>query len=274
MRWIQLVIAAGLVGCASTSRQTRQILKSPPEIPRQVQLTSVPFINQSAGYCGPATLAMAMQFAGKSIDMNELAPQVYTPGNKGTLQQDMISAIRRNGMMGVVIKDMPSLFTEVASGHPVIIFENLGLSWYPQWHYALVNGYDLDKAEVVMHSGPTPFERTRFKVFESSWAYSNYWGLVILRPGQLAKTGTELAHLNAAAGLEQSGHDDEAELAYQSILARWPQSLGALIGMGNVAYKHNDKKSAMKYLKLATEYHPESEAARHNLAIAEKMKAH
>jgi hypothetical protein len=274
MKWIQLVVAAGLVGCASTSRQTREILKSPPDIPRQAQLTSVPFINQSAGYCGPATLAMAMQFAGKPIDMIELAPQVYTPGNKGTLQQDMIGAARRNGMMGVVIKDMPSLFIEVASGHPVIIFENLGLSWYPQWHYALVNGYDLDKAEVVMHSGPAPFERTRLKVFESSWVYSGYWGLVILKPGQLAASAGELAHLNAAAGLEQAGRDGDAELAYQSLLARWAESLGALIGLGNVAYKRDDKASAVKYLKLAVKYHPESEAALHNLAVAEKMKAH
>lgn len=272
MKWLTLLLVAGMTGCA-TSKQSRELLKNPPDIPRQVQLSNTPFINQSEGYCGPATLAMAMQAAGKQVDMNELAPQVYTPANKGTLQEDMIGAARRNGMLGVKIEGMANVFTEVAGGHPVIIFENLGLSWYPQWHYALVNGYDLDAKEVIAHSGPTPFERTRLKVFESSWVYSNYWALVILQPGQLSKTATELAHLNAAAGLEQANKIPEAEKAYLSILTRWPKSLGALIGMGNISYKRKDKKSAVKYLKLATEYYPENAAARHNLAIAEKMKS-
>ncbi len=267
------MLTVGMVGCASTSRQTREILRSAPDIPRQAQVAGVPFINQSAGYCGPATLAMAMRFAGAQTDMDRLASEVFTPGSKGSLQQDMIGASRRHGMMAVVIEGMPSLFTEIAAGHPVIIFENLGLSWISRWHYALVNGYDLDKREVVMHSGPQAFERTSLKVFESSWVYSDYWALVILKPGELAKSGDELAHMNAAAGLEQIGKTKEAEIAYLSILQRWPKSLGALIGLGNIAYARHDRPAAIKYLRMARQYHPESEAARHNLAIAEGRKS-
>ncbi|MEK6773559.1 MAG: PA2778 family cysteine peptidase [Bdellovibrionota bacterium] len=260
-----------LAGCVTTARQTEILLKNPPtNLKRSVEIPHVPFIDQAVGHCGPATLAMVMNWNGRPISVQDLASQVYTPGMKGSFQADMISASRRNSMMAVQIEGLPSLLNEVSAGHPVIVFENLALTWAPRYHYAVVYGYDLDQEKIIMHSGPEIGKRWDLRKFERSWILGDYWGLVVLPPGQLAASGTELAHVTAAAGLEQLSKIDEAEKSYLAILKNWPESLGALIGMGNLSYEKKEYKNSVEYLRRAVAAHPESAAAKHNLAFAEK----
>ena len=271
-----IIILLGIfaAGCASRAHQTERVLQTPPlGLPLQAEIPDVPFVNQSAGHCGPATLAMAMNWAGHGVTVDQLVPQVYTPGMKGSLQLDMISASRRNGMMAVQIQGLSSLLTEISAGHPVIVFENLALTWAPQYHYAVVYGYDLQKEVAIMHSGPEKAKPWDLRKFERSWMLGDYWGLVVLNPGELSAAGTELAHVTAAAGLEQAGKITEAEKSYRSILERWPTSLGALVGMGNISYSKKNFKASIEYLRSAAKFHPESKAVLNNLAVAEKAAA-
>jgi hypothetical protein len=269
---IRLVLPAlffCLAGCALTpARQTQYLLDNPPDLPAAHRIEQVKFIEQEDNFCGPATLAMAMDYAGKPAPVEELAAQVFTPGKEGSLQQDMLSGARRQGMLAVQIQGLPSLLKEVEAGHPVIVFLNLGLSWYPIYHYALVTGYDLSDPAVVMHSGSTPGKVWNMKKFERSWSLGQYWGLVVLPVTELSAAASELEHSAAAAGLEALGHTREAELVYRNILKRWPKSYGALIGMGNLAYARGQFEQAVIYLKRAVEAHPDSSAAWHNLALA------
>lgn len=261
----------GLSGCVSSTIQTDYLLQNHPQsIPSQARVENVPFIHQETGQCGPATLAMMLNFRGKKISVDEISSQVYTPGMKGTLQTDMISAARRQGLVAVPIENMDSLLKEIAHGNPVIVFENLALSWMPQWHYAVVFGYDLSQEAVWMHSGPEENKKWTLKKLERSWKLGDYWGLVLLSPEQLSATATELEHAQAAVGLEQFGKNDEALIAYKTILTRWPESLSALIGLGNVEFNRKNYKQAVIHLKKATQAHPEAESARHNLKIAEQ----
>lgn len=267
--WFLLALMALGSGCATKAVQTEAFLKSPHGLPVSQEIESVPFINQEAGHCGPATLTMAMNWAGRPISVNEIAPQVYTPGMKGSFQTDMISAARRQGFMAVRIEGVNALMSEVAAGHPVIVFENLALSWAPTWHYALVFGYDLRDQTVLMHSGPEASKRWDMAKFERSWMLGDYWGLVVLPPGRLAAAADEIAHVTAAAGLEQAQKNPEAQVSYEAILARWPQSLGAKIGLANLAYKEKRFSQSVEWLTKATQEHPESAAAWHNRAFAE-----
>ena len=258
-----------LSGCATSARQTEAFLLAPRNIPESHKIADVHFIGQTDHYCGPATLAMAMNWAGKKLSADELASQVYTPGKKGTLQQDLISASRRQGMLAIPIQGMSALLHEIAADHPVIILENLAFSWYPQWHYALVFGYDLSRSEVIMHSGSRAAKHWGMRKFERSWIYSDFWGLVVLPPTQLSATADDLAHNEAAAGLEQVGKLEEASTVYQNILKRWPGSLPALIGLGNIAFLKQNYLGAIQFLLEATKLHPKSSAAWHNLATAQ-----
>ncbi len=271
MRWRRfylLIILLG-TGCASSTPQTDSLFIDPPPVPRRFQITNVPFINQESGQCGPASLAMIMRWSGKMISVEEITRQVYLPSLQGTLQTDMITAARRNGMLAVPIEGMAALLAEIADGHPVIVFENLAFNWFPRWHYALVFGYDLDSQSVGMHSGPEENKVWEMRKFERSWKLGNYWGLVVLRPTELARSASELTHARAAVGLEQNSQPAAAATVYQSMLKRWPRSLPALIGLGNSNYAKKNYRAAVSYLALAVKYHPESKAAHNNLKIAQ-----
>lgn len=270
-----LIFAFSLVlsGCATPARQTEELLSSPASAPIQHLIPQVPFFAQTEGHCGPATLAMALKWAGKPVSPESLAPQVYTPGSKGSFQTDMISAARRQGLMAVPIEGLRSLLTEISSNHPVIVFENLSVSWLPQWHYALVFGYDLNKPEVILHSGPEQDKHWDLRKFERSWMLGDYWGLVVLPPTEIAVSAGELANLASAAALEQLGHAESALAAYTRIERQWPNSLGALIGLGNLSYQQKNYQESVRFLKKAVEYHPQSAIAKHNLATAQKALA-
>src|SRR5687768_13903322 len=174
----KLFLAASLsflASCASVGVQTRAVLNSPPDIPPRAQIQNVPFENQTQGYCGPSALAMVMQWTGQTITVGEIAPEVYIDGQKGSLQTDLISASRRHGLLAVPIQGMEPLLKELAAGHPVIVFENLGFSWYPQWHYSVAIGYDLESQELIMHSGKTANKHLSLNHFERGWKLGDYW---------------------------------------------------------------------------------------------------
>ncbi|RZA06223.1 MAG: peptidase C39 family protein [Proteobacteria bacterium] len=265
---LALSLGALLPGCAISTRQTDAVLSNPGSVgPPAYRIADVPYIKQTENYCGPATLTMAMRYHGHNVGVEEIASQVYTPGKKGTLQQDMIGSARRQGMLAVQIQGLPNLFKELRANHPVIAFFNLGLSWYPMYHYALVTGYDVAGPSIFMHSAGTENKEWSMRKFERNWSQS--WGLVVLPPTELSVAADELEHSGAAAGLEAVGRVKEAELVYRNILKRWPESFGALVGMGNLTYAAKDFAGSVAYLKRATHFHPLSAEAWHNRATAE-----
>lgn len=275
-----ILLIVGLSACASSHRQTNALLEdrlanSEKYVERSL-VENVPFVLQSKDYCGPASLSMVMNWAGKAVSVDKLGEQTFTPGKSGTFQLDLLSASRRNGFLAVPVRGLPALVQELEAGHPVIVMQNLALSWYPKWHYAVALGYDLNKVELTLHSGSDAFKKTNLKDFEETWALADYWGLVVLPPGQLAASADDLAHAAAAAGLEQIGKTSEAEMIYKNVLKRWPQSLSALIGLGNTRYAAGDFKSSVFYLTKATELYPNESSAWHNLSVAQEasqMKA-
>jgi tetratricopeptide (TPR) repeat protein len=261
-----------LSSCITTARQTQALLAAPPaELPDSHEIHNVSFVQQNAAFCGPATLSMAMSWAGEFASVDDLTKEVYTSAMRGSFQEDLISASRRHGLVAIPIKNLDSLLKEVAADHPVIILENLALKWLPRWHYALVLGYDLKKQDVIMHTGKNAYYHWDMRKFERSWMLGDYWGLVVLPAGTLSATGSEQDHLEATAGLEQAERYLEAEKSYRKILEKWPNSLVSLIALGNLAYAQGKNAEAVTWLRRAVQTHPETEEARYNLRIAESM---
>lgn len=266
-RILFLMLITWLVGCASNTVQTDRFFSSRHNL-KPVVTNAAPFINQEAGHCGPATLAMAIGATGNTYDLKQITDQVYSPNAKGSLQEAMIASARRQGFVAIQITGLTNLLKELESGYPVIVFENLGIKWAPQWHYALITGYDLEKRTLTLHSGPNPNDIIEISEFELSWKLANYWGLVILRPDELSTSADEVTHLRTAAALEKIGRYKEAKMAYLTILKRWPKSLIARIGLGNIYYNLKQYQMAVRYLQTATELYPNSKEAKTNLQIA------
>jgi tetratricopeptide (TPR) repeat protein len=264
-----LGVAGIASGCASPAKQTENFLKTPRNIPETHRISDVSFIQQTENFCGPASLSMMMNWAGHPISVDELGSQMYTPGKKGTLQADILSASRRQGMLAIPIHGISALLNEIAAGNPVLLLQNLAFSWYPKWHYAVALGYDLDVPVLILHSGPDAFKRMDLRDFESTWALADYWGVVVLPPEKLSVTANDLEHASAAAALERIGKNSEAEEVYKNILKRWPESLSGLIGIGNTRYAVGQYFSSVHFVNQATQKHPQSAVAWHNLATAQ-----
>ena len=125
----------------------------PADQSEDVFLDEVPFFQQETYQCGPSSLAMVLAWTGLELTPNDLAVDVYSPVLHGSLQPSLISAARQYGRVAYPIKGFKELFAEINDNHPVIVLQNLGLSWYPKWHYASVIGHENGGGTIILHSG-------------------------------------------------------------------------------------------------------------------------
>ena len=258
------IIAALLFGCAGFQKSESPVL--PPNLPPIMELEAVPFYPQSRYQCGPSSLAMALTYSGLPITPEALQGQVYTPSRKGSLQMAMIGATRRQGRIAYPILGLNSIWPEIAAGHPVIVLQNLGLSWIPVWHYAVAIGYDFIDNTVILRSGTSERKVMSFFTFGKTWARSEYWGLIVLKPNQFPAIIRETDYLTAVFGLEKSRQYQAATEGYQTALTRWPRSLTAFMGLGNSLYALGDLPGAENAFRRAVVNHPRAANAHNNLA--------
>ncbi len=252
-------------GCASPQvallRQAR-----PADVPVQAKVVDIPFFAQADYECGPAALAMVMTAAGVSTTPDALVPLVYLPARKATLQVEIPVAARRAGLVAFELApSLDAVLREVAAGHPVIVFQNLSLPWYPVWHYAVVIGYDLESETLLMHSGTTRAMPLSLSAFERTWARGTYWAMVALPPDRLPATADAGTMASALVALERV-NPAAALQAYGSALQRWPSERTLLLGRGNAAYALGNLSEAQRAYMAATVVVPEFADAWNNLA--------
>lgn len=259
------VALAAPLGCAV---QSRLLLAEPPaDLPRRVELADTPFFAQQDYHCGPATLATVLSAAGRPTDPDQLVGQVFVPGRRGSLQLEMLAGARRGGAVATVIPgNLTALLRESAAGHPVVILQNLGLSWAPSWHYAVVIGYDLDAGQLLLRSGPIERQTLALRTFEHTWARGGHWAFVALPPGRLPASADEREATNALVAFERNAEPRAAVQGYAAGVARWPHSLTLAMGLGNAHYAAGDRAAAERIFRDAARRH-EAAAAYNNLAV-------
>ena len=236
------------------------------DIPRKAFTGPVPFYPQKEYQCGPSALAMVLNWSGKKSTPDQISRWVFTPSLKGSLQPAMIAGTRRSGRVAYEIYGNESLHREIAAGHPVIVLQNLGISWYPVWHYAVVIGYDVEAGEIVLHSGAEANKRMPMELFQKTWARGNDWGLLVIPPDRLPATVNESKYVQAALGLEKAGKNRAALTAFKTAHNQWPQNFIALMGIGNNLYALGDLTRSAKAFAQAARLHPEAGDAFNNLA--------
>lgn len=252
------------VSCSHFSHELNSFSVS--ALPRIVEIPSVPFHAHESYKCGPAAMAMLLQWSKANISPQELVPKVFVPAKRGSLQPTLISAARRYNRLAYPIKGIEALLKELTAGHPVIILQNLGLQWFPRWHYAVAIGYNLAKGIFILHSGKEPRRHMSWALFMRTWKRADYWGLLVLPPGHLPASADEQSYLSAVFGLEKARQFQGAAAAYSAALKRWQSSLGALMGLGNCRYALGDLINAEQAFRRAAEAHQTSGAACNNLA--------
>lgn len=244
------------------------------DVPAKAMVAGVPFFAQDELQCGPASLAMVLNWSGVAVQPSDLSAEVYSPGLKGSLQNSLIGSARRHGRVAYPITGSEALLAEVAAGHPVIVLVNLSFFWYPKWHYAVVIGFDQQQGEVILHSGLTAREILSSRTFMNLWRRSDYWGLLVLPPDQMPVGSGEGEWLAAVAGLELTGQWQAATTGYATALKRWEASFAAWMGLGNSRYSLHDLAGSAEAFRQATLLQPENGMAFNNLAhvLAEQGK--
>lgn len=226
----------------------------------------MPFHPQDDFQCGPAALATVLEHAGVPRTPQQLVEQVYVPARQGSLQPEMLGATRRAALLPYVLAPrLADLLEEVDAGHPVLVLQNLRWDAWPQWHYAVVIGYDLDAGEVLLRSGTVRRLVMSLQDFDRSWARAQRWAFVALPPQELPATAAERALVAAAADLERVV-PQAGQHAYARALQAWPDNLFARMALGNAAYRRGALPAAEKAFRQATLSHPDSADAWNNLA--------
>lgn len=264
--FVALLAASALALSACAAPQTSELTLSPGALPMEAEVRNVPFFPQEDNFCGPAALATVVAWTGISVNPEQIAERVYTPGRQGTLQSDILAAARREGRLAVPVVSLRDVMTEIAAGHPVLVLQNLSLGWYPQWHYAVAVAYNLEKNEITLRSGREPERIMPMNTFERTWQRGDHWALVVLNPDGLPASADVSQVEHAAAALERVDRTKEAAVAYSTILKRWPKSYPALMGLGNLHYADGDLATAEIAFRLAILEHPGRAEAWNNLA--------
>ncbi len=265
-----LAILMLLNACASAP-QTQHLLATPNNLPDKIELGQTPFFPQQRYQCGPAALAIVLTHSGVNINASTLVDEIYLPSRLGSLQTEILASTRRHGRLPYrIAPDMHTLLSEIAAGNPVLVLQNLGLNWMPQWHYAVAIGFDLNKRKIILRSGTIAHHITDMDTFELTWARSQYWGILALPAETLPASTDAERYLRTVVALENTQTKKQQwpmiHAAYRTALSRWPNNLIAQMGLGNSAYQLADLNTAAQAFRNAIRDHPNAGVAYNNLA--------
>ncbi|MGH7318976.1 MAG: PA2778 family cysteine peptidase [Candidatus Rokuibacteriota bacterium] len=181
-----LTLAWVAAGCARVSLDT---VRTGVAAGHGHLITGVPFIPQDEYQCGPASLAMVLQYYGATIGQEEIAQELYLPSVRGALNFDLEFYARRRGFQARSFQGtLEGAKDELRRGRPLIVFQDLGVMRYPVPHFAVLLGYDDRAGAVVLHSGPTAYRVVSYDEFERTWARRRAWTLLITPRGESVST--------------------------------------------------------------------------------------
>ncbi len=233
-----------LFGC-STPPQTLHLTEHPPKnIPLASDIENVPFYSQQAFYCGPTTLAEIFEYNGVKLTPESIAPQLFIPKRQGSLQLEMVAAIRNQEFLAYVSHgSLEQLLQLIHQKIPVIVLQNLGLSWYPLWHYAVVKGYDLETQEFILHSADIKNRRVGMKVFERTWQRARFWYVAALTPTQTTSALNDFTYISASQDLISIGKGASALPFLQQAVKAWPENWLSYFVLGNYYFEQDDSET-------------------------------
>ena len=149
-----------------------------------VIIPDVPFFSQETYQCGPASLAMAMDYwyrkMGKDdwITPERIATAIYSPSARGVLGIDLEMFARSHGFEALhYTGSMADLREKVDKGVPLIILVDYGFSVYEANHFMVVKGSTA--GGVVVNSGRNENQAISEGELGKIWKKTDYWTLAV-----------------------------------------------------------------------------------------------
>lgn len=243
--------------------------KIPADWEPRVNLTETPFYPQLEHHCGPAALSTVLEASGARPTYDEVADRIFVPDLEGSLQVELMAATRSFGRVPFRLPGrLQPVLAEVEAGRPVLILQNLRVPSMPAWHYAVVVGYDRDRAEILMRSGNERLQLTPSRRWMRQWDWASRWAIIVLEPGLLPIDPQLPAVLRALADFDDFAAADLRLRAWRSVTERWPNEPLAWLGTGNALYALGELEAALADWDQALEIDPRRWPARLNQAQA------
>jgi tetratricopeptide (TPR) repeat protein len=185
---------------------------------------------QDRNYCGPATLAMLMNYWSKEKKYNqhEVAEAIYDEKTKIAYNSDMVFFPNQEGLTAYSFNStMEELKKLIDSGIPVIVFQK-PVKQIKKGHYRVVFGYDEEKKAFVLHDPMLgPNRGIRYKDFQELWNFGDNanmqnWTLAIFPENKQSLFPdlkcSYIFHINMATAYYKKQKYDES-------IAEWEQAI-------------------------------------------------
>lgn len=137
------------------------------------KVDKVPFIAQKENYCGPAALAMVMNYFGINVTQEEIANEIYAPGLKGTLSMQLVLYPIQKGFEAEMYNgNFDDLKEKIKAWFPLIV--SVKEDGKDKVHYMVVWGYDEFNKRVFVHSGNKMAQAIEYETFMDMWKRTDY----------------------------------------------------------------------------------------------------
>lgn len=256
-----------LLGCAHRLPGPDTVPALIQEFHQPAEITQVPFYPQKEYQCGPAALTIMLRHQGLNIEPDNLVSEIYLPERHGSFQIEIMASARTHGAVPYQISpNLAALLSEVRAGNPVLVLQNLGLNWFPAWHYAVVVGYDLGEGNIVLRSGEIKRHVISIDLFDKTWRRASYWGIVVLTPEHLPITADADTYFRSLLPFSSTGQWELSIRAHRTALNRWINNKNLLVGLGNAHYSAGDLVEAERVFRQITRAWPDFAPGLNNLA--------
>ncbi|KYG65558.1 hypothetical protein AZI86_00310 [Bdellovibrio bacteriovorus] len=259
-----LLPALLLMGCATSKHRWAQDLTE--EVPQE-KVLDIPFLAQEKNMCGPVVLKMATNFSAPEYTLSDLKEMTFREEVQGTFQSDILSAARRMGLTPYRVPSSSAMWSQIRDGRPVIVFQNLGVSWLPAWHFSLLVGYDSVKDKVYLHTGTEALQSIGIKRFQKTWERGGSWSYVVTAPADIPANASFEEALQNAMLLEKIDQQKPAAEVYQQMIVKFPTRFEPHLGLAQIYYAQGNKKAALKESETALTKSPGHIALLFNLSI-------
>jgi ABC-type bacteriocin/lantibiotic exporter with double-glycine peptidase domain len=185
------VILSILLSITFFSPSLAQVARSESSFPPRSMIENVPHVWQLGAQCGPASMAMVLNYWGIDIGQNTLAQLMGTV--TGTSSRMMAHYPETIGLkVENYSGSMARIAENISRNRPVIVMQWLNYRDKQEGkvrHYRVVTGYDWEKELMYMNDpNRTGHSRLDFSVFQDLWDTrmdqrdSKNWMLVICKP--------------------------------------------------------------------------------------------
>ncbi len=141
----------------------------------------VPYVHQKGKLCGPASLAMVLQYWGVRETQHTLRELIPIMQDDGVEPEQLKKVAEEAGFTAFVYSgDFEDLEHHLSKGRPIIV-QIQSSRLLRTFHYIVVVGVDHKNQTLLVHDpGSNPLEKISYSSLRRNWGKTNFLSILIL----------------------------------------------------------------------------------------------